>query len=313
MNKLWLVLCTTCAAVLFMAASAQAAQNFETRFDTAWRLVEERYWDRDFGGMSWDEIRSEYEPRALEAENEGEFYSVLADMYEELGDNHSVFVPPDRVNEIRAEYGDLPCLGVFGQVLEPQGTEQRGRVSYKLLENNIGYVRVPDLVGTAGDLRGAVQNLSGAESFILDLRGNPGGRLIEMMQAAGVFTGGFLWRTLTRWTLPLPYPAVGNTITELPLVILIDGGVNSAAEGLAGALQANGRATVIGETSAGNVEAVLPFCLRDGSQAWIATGVLAPIGAPTWEGRGVVPDVEVASDEALDEAIAFLTATSTEQ
>ena len=310
MNRLWLVLYITCAAVLFMAASAQ---DFETRFDTAWRLVEERYWDRDFGGMSWDEIRSEYEPRALEAENEGEFYSVLADMYEELGDDHSVFVPPGRVDQIRAEYGDLPCLGVFGQVLEPDGTEQRGRVSYKLLENNIGYVRVPDLVGTAGDLRGAVQNLSGAESFILDLRGNPGGRLIEMMQAAGVFTGGFLWRTLTRWTLPLPYPAVGNTITELPLVILIDGGVNSAAEGLAGALQANGRATVIGETSAGNVEAVLPFCLRDGSQAWIATGVLAPIGAPTWEGRGVVPDVEVASDEALDEAIAFLTATSTEQ
>ena len=81
--------------------------------------------------------------------------------------------------------------------------------------------------------------------------------------------------------------------------MLIDGNVNSAAEGLAGALQAKGRATVIGETSAGNVEAVLPFCLRDGSQAWIATGVLAPIGAPTWEGRGVVPDVETSSDEAV--------------
>ena len=71
-------------------------------------------------------------------------------MYEELGDNHSVFVPPNRVEEIRNEYGDLPCLGVFGQVIEPQGTEQRGRVSYKLLDDNVGYIRVPDLVGTAG-------------------------------------------------------------------------------------------------------------------------------------------------------------------
>ena len=294
-----------------------SAQDFEARFDTAWRLVEERYWDRDFGGNDWNEVRAEYEPRALAADNERQFYGVIADMYEELADNHSVFVPPDRVDQIRGEYGDLPCLGVFGgvfggafgQVLEPQGTEQRGRVSYKLLEDDIGYIRVPDLVGTAGDLRGAVQSLRGAQSLILDLRGNPGGRLVEMMQAAGIFTSGFLWRTLTRWTLPLPYPAVGNTITELPLVVLIDGNVNSAAEGLAGALQAKGRATVIGETSAGNVEAVLPFCLRDGSQAWIATGVLAPIGAPTWEGRGVVPDVETASDEALDEAVAFLEET----
>ena len=290
----------------FSLSFAQDGANYEQRFDTAWQLVEERYWDRDFNGQDWNEIRTEYRPEALAAENENKFYSVLEAMYEELGDNHSVFVPPSRVDQIRAEYGDLPCLGVFGQVLEPQGTEQRGRVSYKLLDDNVGYIRVPDLVGTAGDLRGAVQNLRGAENFILDLRGNPGGRLVEMMQAAGIFTNGFLWRTLTRWTLPLPYPAIGNTLTESPLVVLIDGNVNSAAEGLAGALQAKGRATVIGETSAGNVEAVLPFCLRDGSQAWIATGVLAPIGAPTWEGRGVVPDVETSSDAALDEAIAFL-------
>ena len=267
------------AAATFTSALAQDANqntNYEARFETAWQLVEERYWDRDFGGNDWNEIRNEYEPEALAAESERDFYGVLADMYEQLGDNHSVFVPPNQVNDIRAEYGDLPCLGVFGQVLEPEGTEQRGRVSYKLLENNIGYIRVPDLVGTAGDLRTSVQRLEGAESLILDLRGNPGGRLVEMMQAAGVFTSGFLWRTLTRWTLPLPYPAIGNTVTELPLVVLIDGGVNSAAEGLAGALQAKGRATLIGETSAGNVEAVLPFCLRDGLASLDCDGRVGP-------------------------------------
>jgi carboxyl-terminal processing protease len=128
-----------------------------------------------------------------------------------------------------------------------------------------------------------------------------------MMQVAGVFTRGFLWRAITSWTLPMPYPAIGLTQTDLPLAVLIDGGVNSAAEGLAGALQLRGRATVFGEQSAGNVEALLPFCLRDGSQAWIATGVLAPIGGPTWEGRGVVPDVVSPSAAALDEAIAYLT------
>ena len=291
------------------AQATQTQQDYATRFNNAWELVEERYWDATFEGVDWDAVRLEYEPRALSAKNDRAFYGVLENMYGELGDNHSVFVPPDRVEEIRLEYGDLPCLGVFGSVQGSQGS--RGKIDFELLDAGVGYLRVPDLAtpGTSQNLRRAVRDLSsdGAQSFVLDLRGNPGGRLVEMMQTAGIFTSGFLWRTLTRWTLPLPYPALGAVETELPLAVLIDGDVNSAAEGLAGALQANGRATVVGERSAGNVEAVLPFCLRDGSQAWIATGVLAPIRGATWEGRGVVPDIETQPDGALDAAVAFLT------
>ena len=282
------------------------AQSYPERFEAAWRLVDERYWDLESSGIDWDAVKTEYESDAVAAENDAAFYKLLEEMYSEIGDNHSVFVPPDRVDEIRNQYGDLPCLGIFAQ----SSSERFGNVSAELLEDGIGYIELPDLASTnvANNVRRAVQNLSraGAESLILDMRGNPGGRLIEMMQTAGIFTSGFLWRTVTRWALPLPYPAIGTPETELPLVILIDGEVNSAAEGLAGALQQRERATIIGETSAGNVEAVLPFCLRDGSQAWIASGVLAPIGGPTWEGRGVVPDVATSSQDALDAAIEYL-------
>ena len=235
------------------ASYVQTQQDYATRFNNAWQLVEERYWDPTFEGVDWDAVRLEYEPQALAAKNDRAFYGVLESMYGELGDNHSVFVPPDRVEEIRLEYGDLPCLGVFGSVQGSQGN--RGKVSFELLDAGVGYLRVPDLAtpGTSQNLRRAVQDLNrkGAQSFVLDLRGNPGGRLVEMMQTAGIFTSGFLWRTLTRWTLPLPYPALGAVETELPLAVLIDGDVNSAAEGLAGALQANGRATVVGETKRG--------------------------------------------------------------
>lgn len=282
------------------------AQDYAERFDTAWRLVNERYWDVKRLSVNWDEVREKYGPDAVAAKDDSEFFAVIERMYDELGDNHSTFVPPDKVEEIRMEYGDLPCLGVFSQ----SNQEQLGNVSFEMLEINIGYIKLPDLASdnVAANLRSAVQDLNGkgATSFILDMRGNPGGRLVEMMQAAGVFTSGFLWRTITSWTLPLPYPAIGTIETNAPLAILIDGGVNSAAEGLAGALQKKGRATIIGETSAGNVEAVLPFCLRDGSQAWIATGVLAPIGGPTWEGVGVVPDIEVAAKDALEKAVEVL-------
>ena len=293
--------------IFLFCASTAFAQSYEERFEAAWRLVDERYWDLESSGIDWDAVKAEYEPDAVAAENDKAFYGVLEEMYSEIGDNHSVFVPPNRVDEIREQYGDLPCLGIFAQ---DSSRIRLGNVSSELLNGNIGYIELPDLASNnvASNVRRAVQNLSqsGAESLILDMRGNPGGRLIEMMQTAGIFTSGFLWRTVTRWALPLPYPAIGAQETELPLVILIDGEVNSAAEGLAGALQQRERATVIGETSAGNVEAVLPFCLRDGSQAWIASGVLAPIGGPTWEGRGVVPDIETSSREALDAAIDYL-------
>ncbi len=296
-----------CAVLLLFSLLPFAlSQAYAERFDTAWRLVNERYWDLSRLAVNWDDVRTSYEPQALAAASDAEFYAVLEVMFDQLGDNHSVFVPPDKVLEIRNDYGDLPCLGVFAQ----SNLKDLGNISFELLEGNIAYIKLPDLASdyVASNLRTAVETLEreGADAFILDMRGNPGGRLVSMMQAAGLFTTGFLWRTLTNWTFPLPYPAIGTVVTEDPLVILIDGGVNSAAEGLAGALQQKARATIMGETSAGNVEAILPFCLRDGSQAWIATGVLAPLGGPTWEGVGVIPDIEVNSEDALEEAIKFL-------
>lgn len=305
-------------------ASSQAEQrdSYQARFDVAWRLVAERYWSLEYLARDWQEVREEYEPLALEAEDDAAFYAVLERMYNEVGDNHTVFASPERLERVRQRYGDLPCVGVFAQVDEKVAaaiseetereihTIQLDNISYQLLDEGIGYVRVPDLATafTPANLRSAVRQLERADAWalILDLRGNPGGRLIEMMQSAGVFTEGFLWRAITNWTFPLPYPAIGTPETALPLAILIDDGVNSAAEGLAGALQSTGRAITVGETTAGNVEAVLPFCLRDGSQAWVATGVLAPLRGATWEGRGVIADVPVAKEFALETAVNYL-------
>lgn len=309
-----------------LPTGALAQQDFQARFEQAWRLVNERYWGLD--ADMWQDVRGEFEAQAVAATDEADFYAVLETMYEQLGDDHSVYVPPERVAEIREQYGDLPCLGVFSyaqsrtesvdgdvwQQLERRETYPSGvraGVSNQLGQA-VAYIDLPDLAtgGIARDLRRAVTDLSpSVAAFVVDVRGNPGGRLVEMMQAAGVFTNGFLWRTITSWTLPMPYPAIGVAVTDLPLVILTDGGVNSAAEGFAGALQASGRATVVGKTTAGNVEAVLPFCLRDGSQAWIATGVLAPLRGATWEGRGVVPDVDVPAERAFAAALEHLKET----
>ncbi len=316
----------TLVLLLAATASAQGVVGDDPRFDAAWRLVDERYWDLEQADVDWDEARERFGAWADDAPDAVD--RALEAMYSALGDQHSQYVPAARVAEFRATYGTLPCVGVFGlpplgvplgpvhtraqadgvdpaSALPgaPPGLRGAGPVDFGRWDDGVGYLRVADLVraGTAEGLREAVETLAreGVDAYVLDLRGNPGGRLVTMMQAAGVFTSGFLWRALTRWSLPLPYPALGTPATDRPLAVVLDGDVNSAAEGLAGALQVRGRAIVVGATSAGNVEAVLPFCLRGGAQAWVASGVLAPIGGPTWEGRGVVPDLEVEPDAAV--------------
>jgi carboxyl-terminal processing protease len=288
------------------------------RFEVAWRLIDERYWDLGLSAIDWPDARVLYGQRLVASD--GALDEVIEAMYEAIGDDHTRYVPAARVIEERERFGDLPCIGYFGAAQAagiapaagdaPPELRRVGPVRYGRWGDGIGYISVADLVqaGVAEGVRRAVAELegAGASALVLDLRGNPGGRLVTMMQVAGVFTRGFLWRALTRWSLPLPYPALGAPATELPLAVLVDGDVNSAAEGLAGALQAQGRAVVVGATTAGNVEAVLPFCLRDGAQAWIATGVLAPLGGPTWEGRGVEPDLLVDPTAAASVARAAL-------
>lgn len=287
------------------AGGAPPVEDAAQRFDAVYDLVRTRYWDLTRAEVDWAALRAPFRRRALAAEDEAAFHDVLTELVGRLDDDHSRYVSPREVDRTREAYGDLPCIGVFSHVQAPEasppGTDD-GPVSWHL-DGTLGVIRVVDLArtGAAADVREAATTLArqGAEGLALDLRGNPGGRLVEMMRTAGVFTDGFLWRVVTRWTLPMPYPALGATATDLPLVVLVDEDVHSAAEGLAGALQASGRARIVGARTAGNVEAVLPFCLRDGSQVWLATGVLAPLRGPTWEGEGVVPDVEVDAEDAM--------------
>lgn len=295
-------------ALILLCSSAAFAVDLSV-FDTAWKVVADRYWNPVHVGPSWDAVYDEYRSLAEGAATMDELYEIIEVMYGELGDNHTAFISPSRVAELKDEFGSLMCLTFYG-TQDPFAYSDN--IRYGLLDS-VGYIVLPDLIsdGVTANLKDAIRSVEdgGATALILDMRGNPGGRLVSMMEVAGVFTRGLLWRVVMRWSFPIPYPALGlGTFTDLPLVVLIDQNVHSAAEGLAGALQASGRATIIGTTTAGNVEAVLPFCLADGSQAWIATGVLAPVFGPTWEGRGVSPDFYTPGPAALSYALGWLRA-----
>ena len=145
---------------------ASAQQDFQARFEQAWRLVNERYWGLDTN--MWQDVRGEFESQAVNASDEAAFYAVLETMYEQLNDNHSVFVPPARVEEIREQYGDLPCLGVFSYAQSP--TNEVGGDVWQQLERRETY---------PSGVRSGVSNQLGQAVAYIDIPDLATGGLLE--------------------------------------------------------------------------------------------------------------------------------------
>lgn len=126
-----------------------------------------------------------------------------------------------------------------------------------LLEPGIGYVPLQRFSASATDeLRDAVRDLArrGADRFVLDLRGNGGGRLEQAIAVAGTFlpagseVSRIRYRSRPQEVYVTERPPL---LPDAPLVVLTDEGSASASEIVAGALQDHDRALLVGSVSFG--------------------------------------------------------------
>lgn len=122
--------------------------------------------------------------------------------------------------------------------------------------NRIGYIRVSNFrANTMRDFDAALGELldDGAAALILDLRFNPGGLMQPAVAMVDRFVdAGVILSTVTRRRAVDEYVAIREgTIDNLKLVVLINGSSASAAEIVAGSLQATNRALVVGQRSFG--------------------------------------------------------------
>ena len=109
-----------------------------------------------------------------------------------------------------------------------------------------------------------VENGGRLPGMILDLRGNPGGLLVQSVEVSSVFLdGGEVVSTRGRRANDVNvYNAEkGQMAKNVPLIVLVDGASASASEIVAGALQDKGRALIIGMTTfgKGSVQDVIPL------------------------------------------------------
>jgi carboxyl-terminal processing protease len=158
--------------------------------------------------------------------------------------------------------------------------------------------------GAADDLKKALgaAREAGADRLILDLRGNPGGYVNEADAVASQFLKSgtvFVERAADGHETSHPV-APGGVATDLPLIVLVDGGTASSSEIVSGAIQDAGRAQVVGIKTFGTGTVLGEFPLTDGSALRVGTVEwLTPSGRRIWH-EGITPDVVVerASDVA---------------
>lgn len=173
----------------------------------------------------------------------------------------------------------------------------------KRLAGGVFYLRLKQFQqGTHDELLGAIGRLrresDGAPAgVVLDLRGNPGGLVDEASEVADEFlSGGAIYSTRHRGQVVDDVRAhAGGALTREPMVVLVDEYSASAAELVAGALQDDRRATVVGAQTFGKGSVQTILDLPGGAGLRLTTMRYYTPSGRSIQAQGIEPDIVVAA------------------
>lgn len=166
----------------------------------------------------------------------------------------------------------------------------------KLIKRNIGYVRLNSFISqeASKEMREALKKLDKADGLIIDLRNNPGGLLTNAIEISDMFLNdGIIVSTVDRDGYIQSIKATDNTITNKPVVILVNENSASASEIFSGALKDNLRAKVVGSKTFGKGLVQGINKLDDGSGVNITIAKYLTPSKSDINELGIKPDIEV--------------------
>ncbi len=205
---------------------------------------------------------------------------------------------------------------------------------YGMRSDKIGYIRLANFTHKVSeDVKDAVMDLKsqGAESYIIDLRGNPGGLLMEAVEIVNLFVskGELIVSTkgkVDKWNKEY-YAQKEPIVPEMPVVAMVNSGSASASEIVSGALQDLDRGVIVGTRTFGKglVQTTRPLsynarlkittakyyipsgrCIQaldysnrkeDGSVGTIPDSLITSYntknGRTVYDGGGIMPDIEL--------------------
>ena len=169
-------------------------------------------------------------------------------------------------------------------------------------EDGIAYVSLFNFdSGAHSELSDALQELLDGDpkGLILDLRGNPGGYLHEAILTAGLFLpeDGVVMIERTKEDeiilRPEDYDSDPPIASDIPMVVLVNAGSASASEIVAGALQDQGRALLVGEKTFGKGSVQLVHELSNGAELRVTKARWFTPNDRAIHGEGLEPDIAV--------------------
>jgi len=213
----------------------------------------------------------------------------------------------DAVELMRGEIGEALVLTILREGVEAPFEIEVVRAAIKIrsvrnrsLAPGFGYVRIGEFqANTGSDLLAALASLQKEQplkGLVLDLRNNPGG----VLQAAVAVSDAFLDEGLIVYTegrvarSELEFKATPDmAVGDIPVIVLINTGSASASEIVAGALQDQGRAIIMGTQSfgKGSVQTVVP--LSEDRAVKITTARYFTPKGRSIQAQGITPDVIV--------------------
>lgn len=163
----------------------------------------------------------------------------------------------------------------------------------------IGYIRISDFgATTAKELNKALEKLEKKDviGYVLDVRNNPGGYLTAAIDVADAFLDAgeiVSTRGKRKTDIERNFAKAGDLANGKPVVVLINHGSASASEIVAGALQDNGRALVMGSQSFGKGSVQQQKPLGDGTAIHITIARYYTPSGRSIQNEGITPDIEV--------------------
>lgn len=150
-------------------------------FEALWKIIDEHYCFLDYKGVDWEDIHRQYSSRVSEDMSPESLFMLLCEMLAELKDGHVNLSSSFDLGRYWSWYEDYPPNYDEDLIRNYLGTDYHltSGIRYKILDDNIGYIRYPDFSSGIGEtnLDHIINKLSICRGLIIDVRENGGGYL----------------------------------------------------------------------------------------------------------------------------------------
>lgn len=303
---------------------SQASGEHVANFEYLWKEFNEKYAFFEEKGVNWQSVHRRYLPRVIQARSDAAFFSVLADMLDELRDGHVNLVSPfntsqysvskdsrttfdfDVVNKTYLQYkynSAGPFIFAGLSYVDASGREL----------GSVGYVRFRSFTGTVteGRMKYLFDYFANTRGMIFDIRENSGGTSSDVID----LLRGFIDKSTTIYYVRnkdgkgaddfTPWEAVNinpyeNTRYLKPVMVLVDRGVYSAGSYFALGTKAIDHVFLVGDNTGGGLGIPNGGQMPNGWFYRFSVTQTTDKDGNRYETSGVPPDIKIVP-EALNE------------